>query len=120
MAAVPADKTARVFRALGAAMISASATSMDAVCPAIPDRAELLALMNRAGNDLEAPATAVVPEIAGASDALEACPGAQIVRLSGAGPTCFAIFRTAAEAQAAALALAREHPEWWVRAAEIG
>jgi 4-diphosphocytidyl-2-C-methyl-D-erythritol kinase len=117
---VPADKTARVFRALGAAMISASATSMDAVCPAIPDRAELLALMNRAGNDLEAPAIAVVPEIAGVSDALEACPGAQIVRLSGAGPTCFAIFRTTAEAQAAALALAREHPEWWVRAAEIG
>jgi 4-diphosphocytidyl-2-C-methyl-D-erythritol kinase len=117
-AAVPHDKTGRVFRALGAPMLAQSA-AMDTVYPAIPDRAELLALMHRVGNDLEGPATAVVPEIAAVSEALEACTGVEIVRLSGAGPTCFAVFETQAAARTAAEALTSRHPEWWVRASQI-
>ena len=119
-APVPADKTARVFRALGAPPLAASGDGMASAIPAIPSRAELLALMARTGNDLEAPATAVVPEIEHVITALEACPGARIARLSGAGPTCFAIFDTAASAHAAAAGLKAAHPQWWIAPAVIG
>jgi 4-diphosphocytidyl-2-C-methyl-D-erythritol kinase len=112
---VPADKTARVFRALAAPALSGTSTSATAL-PAIPDRAELLALMQRSGNDLEAPATAVVPEVEAVLEALEDCPGTRIARLSGAGPTCFAIYDDTASAQSAAVRLAADHPDWWIRA----
>ena len=117
---VPHDKTARVFRALAATALAVSSDGTATALPAIPDRAELLALMRRAGNDLEAPATAVVPQIAEVLDALEACSGVEIARLSGAGPTCFAIFADAAAAAAAATALTTAHPDWWIKQAVIG
>jgi 4-diphosphocytidyl-2-C-methyl-D-erythritol kinase len=119
-AAVPADKTARVFRALGAPAISSTTNGGDSIRPAIPSRAELLALMHRTGNDLEAPATAVVPEIEDVLTALEACPGVEIARLSGAGPTCFAVFADAQSAEAAATLLTSAHPAWWIVPAIIG
>lgn len=119
-APVPADKTARVFRALGAPPLAANGDGMASAIPAIPNRAELLALIARTSNDLEAPATAVVPEIEHVITALEACPGARITRLSGAGPTCFAIFDTAPSAHAAAAGLKAAHPEWWIAPVVIG
>lgn len=119
-APVPADKTARVFRALGAPTLTASDASVPSAIPAIPDRAELLALLSRMGNDLEAPATAVVPEIEEVIAALEACPGAHETRLSGAGPTCFSVFDDAASAQAAVAALKAAHPAWWIAPVFIG
>lgn len=119
-APVPADKTARVFRALGAPPLAANDASVPSAIPNIPDRTELLALMTRIGNDLEAPATAVVPEIEEVIAALDACPGARLTRLSGAGPTCFAIFGDAATAQSAAAALKAAHPAWWITPVVIG
>ncbi len=119
-APVPADKTARVFRALGAPPITGSGDGGATARPAIPDRAELLALMQRAGNDLEAPATAVVPQVQDVLAALESCPGAEIALLSGAGPTCFAVFPAAASAAAAAASLAAAHPSWWIVPTVIG
>lgn len=119
-APVPADKTARVFRALGAPTLSNAGAAVPSAIPAIPDRAELLALMARTGNDLEAPATAVVPEIENVISALEGCAGARVVRLSGAGPTCFAIFDDQATAEAAAATLASGHPGWWIAPVVIG
>ena len=116
-ASVPPDKTARVFRTLGAHPVQAGGIS---AFPNIPDRAELLALMARSGNDLEAPAIAVVPEIEAVLAALDACSGSASARLSGAGPTCFAIFENAAAARAAAESLATAHPAWWIAPAVIG
>jgi 4-diphosphocytidyl-2-C-methyl-D-erythritol kinase len=116
---VPPDKTARVFRSLGASPLAAEAGGMAAL-PAIPDRAELLALIRRTGNDLEGPATAVIPEIEHVLAALEACPGAAVARISGAGPTCFAIFDDAATANAAATNLSDAHPSWWTVPVVIG
>ncbi len=43
-------------------------------------------------NDLEAPAIALVPEIADVLDWLRGCEGAAFVRMSGSGATCFALF----------------------------
>jgi 4-diphosphocytidyl-2-C-methyl-D-erythritol kinase len=117
---VPTDKTARVFRALGAPPISGTVDGVATARPDVPDRDELLALMRRAGNDLEAPATAVVPEIEDVLSALEAAPGAQIACLSGAGPTCFAVFPDQASAATAAASVAAAHPNWWVVPTHIG
>lgn len=119
-AAVPRDKTSRVFRALAAPTLASSTGGTATALPAIPDRTELLALMRRIGNDLEAPATAVVPKIEEVIDALEACSGVEIARLSGAGPTCFAVFADAPTAATAATHLSDAHPEWWVKQAVIG
>jgi 4-diphosphocytidyl-2-C-methyl-D-erythritol kinase len=112
--AVPPDKTARVFRALAAPPLTASSNAPSIALPPVPDRAALLAMMRRMGNDLETPATAVIPEIDQVLSALEACPGAMLARLSGAGPTCFAIFDDAATARSAAATLQAAHPPWWV------
>jgi 4-diphosphocytidyl-2-C-methyl-D-erythritol kinase len=112
--AVPPDKTARVFRTLAAPPLTADSGAPSIALPQVPDRAALLALMRRMGNDLETPATAVIPEIDEVLSALETCPGAMLARLSGAGPTCFAVFDDAATARAAAAALQAAHPSWWV------
>jgi 4-diphosphocytidyl-2-C-methyl-D-erythritol kinase len=72
------------------------------------------------GNDLEAPAARLVPEIRGVLAGLLALPGARIVRLSGSGPTCFAVFASEEQARRAATALAAEHPAWWIAASALG
>lgn len=64
-------------------------------------------------NDLEAPATALVPGIAEVLAALRA-EGAALARMSGSGATCFGLFLRMADAEAAAAAMARARPGWWV------
>ena len=71
-------------------------------------------------NDLEAPAIALVPEIADVLAALRAAPGLRLARMSGSGATCFGLFDGAAAAEAAARAIAAAHPAWWVAACSIG
>jgi 4-diphosphocytidyl-2-C-methyl-D-erythritol kinase len=112
-AEVPSDKTARVFRALAAPPL-AEGSAAAAALPTVHDREALLAVMRRTGNDLEAPATAVIPVIDEVLSALETCPGSMLARLSGAGPTCFAVFPDAAAAQSAASELKSAHPTWWI------
>ncbi|MDO9415680.1 4-(cytidine 5'-diphospho)-2-C-methyl-D-erythritol kinase [Pararhizobium sp.] len=68
-------------------------------------------------NDLEAPATGHAPEIGAVSSALSG-QGARLVRMSGSGATCFGIFETAAEAEAAAGRLEAAHPGWYIAATE--
>lgn len=81
--------------------------------------AELAALLGARRNDLEAPATALVPAIADVKAALAATDGCLLARLSGSGATVFGLFGAAESASAAALALARRHPGWWVRPASL-
>ena len=64
------------------------------------------------GNDLEAPAIALAPEIADVLAALQALPGARLARMSGSGATCFALFDAPAAADAAARAMMPT--KWWV------
>jgi 4-diphosphocytidyl-2-C-methyl-D-erythritol kinase len=65
-------------------------------------------------NDLESPAIKVQPVIGEVLAALRAAAGARMVRMSGSGATCFAIFDDAAAAQAASEMLETTHPQWWV------
>ncbi|WP_448189140.1 4-(cytidine 5'-diphospho)-2-C-methyl-D-erythritol kinase [Azospirillum sp. sgz301742] len=81
------------------------------------DAAELAALLARRRNDLTEPALTVAPVIADVLAALEATPGCRLARLSGSGATCFGLYATAGDADAAAARLAR--PGWWVRAARL-
>lgn len=59
-------------------------------------------------NDLEAPAIALVPQIADVLAALR--DGARLARMSGSGATCFALYDSESARDAAAAALPRE---WW-------
>jgi 4-diphosphocytidyl-2-C-methyl-D-erythritol kinase len=80
----------------------------------------VLAYMSARGNDLEAPARRLLPAIGLVLGALESCPGALVARLSGSGPTCFALFRRESEAEAAARHVSASHPGWWVKATTLG
>ncbi|MEI6098851.1 MAG: 4-(cytidine 5'-diphospho)-2-C-methyl-D-erythritol kinase, partial [Alphaproteobacteria bacterium] len=39
----------------------------------------------------------------------------RLARMSGSGATCFGLFDTAQQAEAAARALRRSQPSWWVQ-----
>ncbi len=45
--------------------------------------------------------------------------GAPVVRLCGSGATVFAAFSSAVEAEAAARAVRRAQPGWWVERTEL-
>ena len=64
-------------------------------------------------NDLEAPASAIAPEIESVLQVLKAAPGALLARMSGSGATCFALFEALGDRDAAAEAIAALHPGWW-------
>ena len=70
-------------------------------------------------NDLEPAARSLMPEIAPVLDCRAAAPGARAARMTGSGPTGFALFDSGADAAAAAAQLAAVHPDWWVRSAAI-
>lgn len=65
-------------------------------------------------NDLEKPARALAPEIGEALDALAACGGVLLTRMSGSGGTCFGLFSDGSTTRAAAERIASRHPYWWV------
>lgn len=71
-------------------------------------------------NDLEAPATALVPEIAEVLDFLRAQRGVRLARMSGSGATCFAVFDALSFAELASVVLKAEKPDWWSAPARLG
>ncbi len=73
-----------------------------------------------AHNALEAPARSVCPSVEQVLKALSATQRVQLVRMSGSGATCFALFDTAEDASAAAEKIRETHKNWWVMADRIG
>ena len=80
----------------------------------------LLAYVTPRGNDLERPAAQLVPEIRDVLAALLALDGARLARLSGSGPTCFALFASESDAKRAGARLVAEFPKWWIAASALG
>lgn len=64
-------------------------------------------------NDLEAPARDRVPEIGEALHTLSALGTAHMVRMSGSGATCFALFDNLEDRDEASHRIALRHPRWW-------
>jgi 4-diphosphocytidyl-2-C-methyl-D-erythritol kinase len=77
-------------------------------------RAALLAWLRARANHLEASARRLEPAIGLALAALAAQPGCELARMSGSGATCFGLFANQAALEAAATALGRARPDWWV------
>lgn len=78
----------------------------------------LLALARASRNDLERPAMALCPDIDDGLAVLRAqLP--LLARMSGSGASCFALFRTIGERDAAAARIARDHPDFWLMSGAI-
>lgn len=70
-------------------------------------------------NDLEEPAIRIQPVIGEVLSALKEAGKARLVRMSGSGATCLAIFDDSAAAEAAAGKIRLAYPQWWVHAGTL-
>lgn len=104
--------TAAVFAALG----SASNAPLSGFDPGqLGDVGSVVEYLRQTRNDLTGPAIAIEPAISDVLDTLDACPGCLLSRMSGSGSTCFGLFADRAGADAAAAAISKDRPAWWVR-----
>lgn len=110
--------TAEVFRALQAQPLGA-ARPQETEPPQLADPGQLAAYMRERGNDLEQPATRLLPVIAEVKRALEAQPRCLAAAMAGSGPTCFGLFADRGDARRAAERLSEAHAGWWVKAAVL-
>lgn len=76
-------------------------------------------LLRRTRNDLEPAAKGILPEIDHVLEELAGIAGCLLSRMSGSGATCFGLFESCDQAQSAAAALARRHPQWWCQAGRL-
>jgi 4-diphosphocytidyl-2-C-methyl-D-erythritol kinase len=70
-------------------------------------------------NSLEKPALDACPAIGDVLVFLRSLPGAGLVRMSGSGATCFALFESAEAAEGARLQAQKSKPEWWFMADSV-
>ena len=105
---VPENKTAQVFKALGAPPLADTLAPAPPRLTGIPD---VTATIRSIGNDLEPVARHVMPVVGELIHALRKHPGCRLAAMSGAGPTCFGLFT---DAITAATQLRAAHPNWWI------
>lgn len=107
--------TADVFRRLE--------TRENPPMPPLPealDRAAMLSLwLSDTRNDLEPPAIAIAPAIAGVIETIAATAGCALARMSGSGATCFGLYGSAAAAHQAAHDLREKLSGYWVAATPV-
>jgi 4-diphosphocytidyl-2-C-methyl-D-erythritol kinase len=115
LAPVPPDKTAQVFRALRAPDYVRDDAREHAASLQITSTDQISAI----GNDLEPAAKSILPIVGDVLNELAALPGARVIRMSGGGPTCFALFDTSAEAHVACAALRARRTSWWIAASAL-
>lgn len=100
-------KTPDVFRVLE----RRSSPGMGAL-PAFGNDRAFLGWLAQQRNDLEPAACTISPRIKSAMAQLK---GAELVRMTGSGATCFAIYSGPGQAEQAAAQIRRDHPDWWVQ-----
>jgi len=108
--------TAGVFAALNA---RTGLGQMQPPAASISSLWDMVAYLDDATNDLEAPACRLHPVIDEVLEALSQEPGCVVAQMSGSGATCFGLFDGDSFARGGAERIALEHPEWWVRATRI-
>lgn len=109
--------TAGVFRALAARRLPGAVAT--APLPGLADAEAVFDYLADRRNDLEPAARRLCAPVGTLLDRLATLPGARIVRMSGSGPTCFALFQSSPEAELAAARLAVIEPGWWIAAATL-
>ncbi len=87
--------------------------------PVWPDAQVFAQWLAAQRNDLEGPARAYAPVIDTVLDSISKQSGVLLARMSGSGATCFGLFARPAEAAAAADAIGRAQPGWWVVAGSV-
>lgn len=87
--------------------------------PTLASRQDAIAYA-KTGNDLWAPALALMPELGDIVAALAAERGAIYSALSGSGATMFALTENAQAAAALAQRLSAAHPDWWIKPTCLG
>ena len=75
--------------------------------------------INSMRNDLTASAIDLIPDIRFILDKLITCDGARVVRMSGSGATCFALFEDFDLLQDAKLKIMKEFPSFWCESGEL-
>ncbi|AZO78725.1 MULTISPECIES: 4-(cytidine 5'-diphospho)-2-C-methyl-D-erythritol kinase [unclassified Bosea (in: a-proteobacteria)] len=113
-----AVETVAVFRALGlppGQEHAGGSLAFSTQEPSPATSAALIAALAVSGNDLEAPARIVAPAIGEVLSALSALPNCRLVRMSGSGGTCFALFDDCRASAEAGKLLAHGQPDWWVK-----
>jgi 4-diphosphocytidyl-2-C-methyl-D-erythritol kinase len=83
-------------------------------------RNEVIEMLAAHRNDLEEAAIALCPAVAEILAGFRSLPATWLARMSGSGPTCFALFKRLRDATAAARRIGAAHPQWWVRATVLG
>ena len=107
--------TADVYRAL---QVVAQPSRLPA--PGALNPAQWLAYMRAQGNDLEPAAMQVSPDVPKVLHALQQLtPAASLVRMTGSGACCFALYPTPDAATQAAAHIRAQHPHWWVVATPL-
>lgn len=102
--------TPQIFKALSS---KANGPLPELVPSANWGASDLLAYLSSTRNDLELAASIICPAIGDVLHSLTKC-GALFARMSGSGATCFGIYETDLAARAAADAIAKARPDWWV------
>lgn len=69
-------------------------------------------------NDLQLPAVEIAPVIENVLTVLSQHDHVELVRMSGSGATCFALFSDHDACQRAASIIQRDNPQWWVATAQ--
>ena len=77
------------------------------------DHPSFIERLHQTQNDLESAAISLSPVIAQVLDVLSNMEQVKLVRMSGSGATCFALFDDAHSAQTAAISLQKDYPDWW-------
>jgi 4-diphosphocytidyl-2-C-methyl-D-erythritol kinase len=93
--------------------------AMPAEIPRFEAASDMMLWLQVMRNDLQPAALSLHPGIGTVLKALAELPGAGVVRMSGSGATCFALFAHRAQAEAAARRLEQKYPQWWVRPASL-
>ncbi len=107
--------TREVFRQLGlrpgeTCVEQGDARDLEGCAPS-----ERLAALAEARNDMQDAARSIAPVIGDVLAVLARTPANRLVRMSGSGTTCFAIFDDCRAASRAARSIRRDHPSWWVK-----
>lgn len=112
--------TKHVFAGLNASTQLGAPFDLVGAIAKLESRDQLLHMLETQPNALEAPAIVLQPVIADVLTVLRGLAGCQLARMSGSGATCFGLFASAMDADAAAKILRAKYPNWWAQACTLG